>query len=468
MPLDPSHYTPRDAFLPYHNRPHRWATLVTHRRAGKTVALINDLVLAARTPLPLPDPVYAYIGPTYTQAKRVAWNYLKRYSRPYWTKPPSESELKVHVACAGQTSTVYCLGADNADSLRGMYLDGAMNDEYALWRPSVFPQILRPALSDRFGWATFASTPRGKNLFHEQVRRAQRNPSEHFLMILRADTSGIITARELESLRKDMDAEDFAQEYLCSFDSALKGAIYANEVNDLFSSGRLTTKPLYDPHLDTHFVYDLGFTDATVRIAYQLPPQRGFVHIVSVTAQTGFSIHQHIDDIHAFEGSIGQIWLPHDARAKNLQTGKSIVEQFLEHQLTPRIVPNHNVHDGIAAARRLWPRVILDNTPLDPEDPYGVTPTSDFIEAAKNYHREWDEDKLMFDDKPYHDWSSDFMDAFRYLAVAVQPDLPTTTSSDNALQSSRSKHVWTPQIGCNLETLHADRTRSTELQRRMP
>jgi phage terminase large subunit len=451
-------YTPRPQFLPFHNRPHRWATLLTHRRAGKTVALTNDVILAARTPLPAthPDPQYAYVGPTYKQAKRIAWAYLKRYSRPYWAKPPSESELKLTLV---NNAVVYCLGADNADSLRGMYLDGVVMDEYAMFKPSVFTQVIRPALSDRNGWAVFSSTPRGRNLFHDQYRRALKDPQRHFLLTLSAATSGIILPQELEDLRKDMDPEEFAQEYLCSFDSALKGAIYAKEVNELQLSGRLSTTPLYDPALDTHFVYDLGFTDSTVRIAWQ--QHGGTFRIVNVLARSGVDIHTHLSDLFEFKGPIGQIWLPHDARAKNLQTGLSIVEQFVAHGITPRIVPNHHVHDGISAVRRLFPLTVFDATPYDANDPYGDNPTSDLVEAAKQYHREWDEDNLVFKEQPFHDWSSDYMDAMRYMAMAVSPFLLSTRSSDNALQSLRNKLAG-PQDGYNLETLHADAATLTQ------
>lgn len=464
--MTPNTYVPRPHFIPFHNRPHRWAVLSTHRRAGKTVALVNDIILAARTPLPPSrlDPQYAYVGPTYKQAKRIAWGYLKRYSSPYWSRPPSESELKVTL---NNNAVIYCLGADNADSLRGMYLDGFVGDEYALWRPSVFSQVIRPALSDRNGWGVFSSTPRGKNLFHQIYRAAIRDPDHYFLLTLRASQSKIIPPAELADLRKHMDEEEFAQEYECSFDAALKGAIYPAEVNDLFLTSRTYTTPLYDPALDTHFVYDLGFTDATVRIAYQLPPLTHQVNIVSATARSGVSIFEHLDDLHSFPGPLGTVWLPHDARARNLQTGKSIIEQFLEHGITPRIVPHHHVHDGISTTRRLFPHLHIDCTPLNPDDPMGDTATGDLIEAMKGYRREWDEDKKAFDDIPYHDWTSDWCDALRYLAVSLPSDfLPPPLTSDNALQSARaaSSSVWTPKLGYNLETLHLDHAASSNRQ----
>jgi len=448
-------YTAREQFIPFHNRSQRWATLVTHRRAGKTIALVNDLIFAGRTPLvdpegnPRPDPQYAYIGPTFTQAKRVAWRYLKNFSRPYWTAPPSESELRVTL---GRNATIYALGADNADSLRGMYLDGAVCDEYALWKPSVFSQVLRPALSDRNGWGVFASTPRAKNLFYDQVKKAQADPLHHYLLTLRADQSGLVPEQELDDLRADMDPEEFAQEYLCSFDSALKGAIYADEVNQAFSEHRTSNAlPLFDPALPTNVVFDLGFTDATVAIYWQEAHSQ--IRIVGVEATNGKSIHHHIGRIEQFSAraTLGSVWLPHDARAKNLQTGMSIVEQFLSNQIRPNIVPNHKVRDRIAATRATFPRIYFDQTVLQMED---------LVEALKSYRREWDEDNLCFKEQPLHDWASDYADSFGYLAmVAHQSQL-------SADPTARARLAPPPPTTYTLDHLFQDRDDSLRRQGR--
>ena len=81
------------------------------------------------------------------------------------------------------------------------------------------------------------------------------------------------------------------------------------------------------------------------------------------------------------------------------------------------------------------------------------------MEAIKQYHREWDEDNLIFKDAPHHDWASDYCDALRYLAIVVTPDMPEVAhSADNALQSARlaAARASRPHVGYNLETLHAD------------
>jgi hypothetical protein len=422
-------YKPRQQFIPFHNRKQRWATLNTHRRAGKTVALVNDIIFGALECQQY-KPQLAYVGPTYSQAKRIAWSYIKDFAEPYFAKPPQEAELKVTLK---NDAVIYVLGADNADSLRGMYLDGFVGDEYAMFRPSVFSQVIRPALSDRHGWGVFASTPRGKNLFYDQVRLAEKTPKEWYNLTLKSSTSGIIHPQELIELKRDMDPEEFAQEYECSFDAALKGAIYANEVNLMFAEGRVVQEELYDPDSPVHVVFDLGFTDATVCIWFQLAP--GGPVIVACEATNGQDIFYHIEKIHAFKGEIGEVWLPHDARAKNLQTGKSIVEQFLKEGIRPQIVPAHKVRDGISAARKVFPSVRIQESS-----------TGDLVEALKAYRRMWNDALMMFSDTPLHDWASDFADAFRYMCMVCAPRV-------KAAEPSKYTHTASTY---NLETLHED------------
>lgn len=421
-------YKPRQQFLPFHNRRQRWAVLCTHRRAGKTVALVNDLIVGALE-CQLHRPQLAYVGPTYRQAKRVAWPYLKEYAAPYLADKPSESELAVTLHGGRK---IFCLGADNPDSLRGMYLDGGVGDEYALFKPSVYTTIIRPALSDRNGWWVFTSTPRGKNLFYDVVKEARNNPADYYELTLPASASGIIPARELEELRGQMDPEEFAQEYECSFDAALKGAIYASEVNDLFYDGRLR-KNLYDPALPLHVAFDLGFTDATVATYWQEGPD-GSIRVVRVHATTGTDIFAHIDELNELEQT-PTVWLPHDARAKNLQTGRSMIEQFLKEGIRPRIVPNHKVRDRIQAVRRLFPVVYFDT------DTCG-----DMLEALKGYRRQWNDKLLMYDDAPYHDWCSDYADSFGYMAMVCRKSSGAVLVDGDLVNSA----------GYNLENLYAD------------
>jgi phage terminase large subunit len=218
-------YKPRDQFRAFHNRKQRWSVLVCHRRAGKTVATLNDLIRGAVNECK-PEGRYAFIFPQRNQAKDTAWRYLRRYAEPLLAKPPNESELRVDLV---NGSMIRLYGADNPDALRGPYLDGVVLDEFADMKPEVWHEVVRPMLADRRGWATFIGTPKGKNEFFRLYESAKRDPT-WFQMMLKASESGIISSSELADLQREMGEDQYQQEFECSFEAAIKGAFYADEM----------------------------------------------------------------------------------------------------------------------------------------------------------------------------------------------------------------------------------------------
>ena len=130
------------------------AVLVCHRRFGKTVGAINELIKKA-VQNPLRSPQYAYIAPYRNQAKRIAWNYLLYYTGNVPDRKVNSSDLYVELPSRFRNSPgarIYVMGADYPDALRGMYLDGVILDEFAQMRPELYGEVLVPALSDRNGF----------------------------------------------------------------------------------------------------------------------------------------------------------------------------------------------------------------------------------------------------------------------------------------------------------------------------
>ena len=207
-------YLPRKQFERFHERRERFACIVTHRRAGKTVACVQELQRAAMQSRNV-RPRFAYLAPFQKQAKAVAWDYLRAAMasvRPRATV--HESELRVDYTNGGQ---VRLYGADNPDAMRGIYLDGIVLDEYADMDPRVWSEIIRPALADRQGWAVFIGRPKGRTGFFDLWRRSQTEPG-WFSMMLKASETGLIPASELALARRDLSEEQYAQEFECSFD----------------------------------------------------------------------------------------------------------------------------------------------------------------------------------------------------------------------------------------------------------
>lgn len=405
--------------IPYEPRPlqrilhqqldaHRFGVAVCHRRFGKTVLAINQLIKRALL-CPLQRPRMAYIAPTYAQGKSVAFDYIQHYSRAIPGVTFNQSELRADYPNGGQ---VRIFGADSPDSLRGLYLDGVVLDEYGLMSPRIFSEILRPALSDRKGWAFFIGTPAGKNQFYDQVAHAKANDG-WFFAEFKASQTGYIDASELDAARKDMTADEYAQEYECSFEAAIKGSIYGAELSAAREAGRIT-RVGYDPALPVDTDWDLGVGDSTsiwfsqslrsgeVRlIDYYEASGEGFPHYAQVLAQKGYVYGTH--------------YAPHDITVRELGSGKSRLEVAagfgLRFEPTPRVhgAKGVEVEEGIQAARLLLGRCWFD-----------AVKTAPGVEALQHYRRDYNSRLNEFKATPVHDWASHGADAFRGLAVRHQ------------------------------------------------
>lgn len=425
-------YTPRSIFVPYHARKQRFAAMVAHRRAGKTVATLGDTLHRAQF-CTLHRPQYGYIAPQYNQAKRIGWNYLKDMSRELLVKQPSESNLSVELY---NGATVSLFGADNPDSFRGLYFDGLVLDEYGNMPPSVWSTILRPTLLDRQGWATFIGTPNGPNHFRDMWLRALKNPTRFFTAMLKVTDTGLISDTELGEMREDMTEEEYEQEMMCSFDAATRGAYYGADCAAAEASGRVR---LIDPDpTDLHFVFDLGWRDDTCLWAWQdRPDGHALLHAESNNTKPIKYYIERINSICSHLGTTrGIVYLPHDARAKSLQTGRSIVEQFVAEGISPSIVPNLDINDGIQAARLIFKDCVFHSTG-----------TEEGFLALKSYHREYDEVKKVFKDNPVHDWSSHYADAFRYFGIVakrkkVRPPPPPPDPVGRPLGTFSLNQLW--------------------------
>jgi phage terminase large subunit len=391
-------YTPREVFRAFHDRHERFAVIVAHRRCGKTVASINDMIRRAAL-CPLDHGRYAFVAPFRAQGKEIAWEYLKRYARPILSREPNESELWIEVM-SGARITIH--GADNPDRLRGSYLDGVVLDEYADMWPSVWGEIIRPMLADRQGWAVFIGTPRGRNSFWQAYDSAGRNG--WFSANLRASETGLLSAEELEDARRDMTPEQYEQEFECSFDAAIVGSYYGKTIAEAERQGRIRELP-HDAALPVHCAWDLGIGDSTsIWFAQFIGPE---IRVIDFYENSGFAL-DHYAKVLADRGyRYGHDFVPHDAKVRELGTGRTRIETLGGLGRKPALVPDHKIEDGINAVRLILPRCYFDRSKC-----------AVGLEALRQYRSDYDEKKRAFSDKPRHDWTSHAADAFRYLSMA--------------------------------------------------
>jgi hypothetical protein len=311
-------YTPRPQFLPFHERQQRWAIIVAHRRAGKTVATINDLIFRALHSVK-PDSRYAFVAPYYNQVKDLAWKYLKEYAWPVLKEPPRESEVSVLLANGAR---IRLYGGDNPDRLRGIYLDGVVLDVGDMI-PQLWSSVLRPALADRGGWATFIGTPKGKNQFWELWDEAGRNKT-WFTLMLKSSKTGILAPEEIADISANISPDEVEQELECSFEAAIKGAFYADAMRVMLAEGRISPLEI-DKDVLVYTAWDLGVSDSTAIWFIQCVGRER--RLVDYYEASGVGLEHYVDVLveRRLKGGYkyGQHFFPRDIKHRELTTGKS-------------------------------------------------------------------------------------------------------------------------------------------------
>lgn len=390
-------YEPRKQFLKFHYRNQRWACLVCHRRAGKTVACIGELLTRALASKKT-SPRYAYIAPFLKQAKAVAWQYLLEYSDDIRISK-NEAELWIELA-NGARITIY--GADNPDALRGIYLDGVVMDEFADMRPSVWGAIIRPLLADRKGWCVFIGTPKGHNAFYN-IYQTSKQDADWFSFMMRSSESGILNSEELLDARKSMSDDQFNQEFECSFEASIVGSIYGKEIAEMKKSGRIGSVP-YNPAFEVHTAWDIGGDGTSIWFFQEVVKEP---RLIDLYEATGSQLADEVKMLKEKKYNYGTHVLPHDAGADSVRTGTTMQLQLEKLGVSNTIVlPREDIEPGINLVKQLFPQLWIDEKNCEAG-----------IEALLNYQRKWDEERKIFSTKPLHNWASHTADALRYLAV---------------------------------------------------
>jgi hypothetical protein len=393
-------YIPRNPQKLIHQmvKDNRFTVVVAHRRMGKTVSAINQLVHSALL-CDKPSPRFAYIAPTYAQCKRIAWDYLLQYTRPLGAIA-NIAELRVDFM--GRRISLY--GADNHDSLRGIYLDGVVIDEIGDINPLIFSEVVRPALTDRLGWAMFIGTPKGNNHFKDLRDRADKGDDKWSLLEFKASETGLIIATELALAKNEMGDDKYQQEFECSFNAAVEGSYYGQIINDLEVKNQITTIPR-EALSKTYCAWDLGISDSTAIWVAQVVGKE--IRLVDFYENHSQGLDTYVTWLRDNGWSDATQLLPHDVVVRELGTGKSRQEMLEEAGLEITVVKKLPIADGIQAVRRLLPRCWFDKN------------VKQGLDALRNYRRNYDEKRNVFFDTPLHDWCSHASDAFRYLAVGL-------------------------------------------------
>jgi len=395
-------YKPRKVFIPYHQNTKRYSITVAHRRCGKTVARLNKIIKEAITGPN--DGRYGYLCPTYTQAKDIAWNYIKHYTAPLLEHGGTKNEAELSITLPNG-AIIRLYGAESYDRMRGLYFNGVALDEAQDIPPVALTQVILPALADRKGWLDAAGTPKGRaGLLYDLKVMAENNPDEWYFQELKASQTDILPADELDRLKKLMPANEYDQEMECSFDAAVSGAYYARELTKADADGRITNVP-HEPVLEVHTAWDLGMADSTSIVFWQ-HTSAGEIRIIDYYEASGHGLDHYVRVLKDKDYTYGKHYAPHDIQVRELGTGKSRLEVARSLGLVFQLAPNISILDGINAVRSMLPKCYIDKKRCQT-----------LIESLRLY-REKKDDKRNVSLGPLHDWTSHAADCIRYMAVS--------------------------------------------------
>jgi hypothetical protein len=195
-----------------------------------------------------------------------------------------------------------------------------------------------------------------------------------------------------------------------------RGSVYGEVLHQLEARGGICD--FEHPRDGVFLNFDLGISDSTALWWWRLA-ENG-VEFVDHYEAHGKGLSHYFGVVRERPWQLRKIWLPHDARARTLATGRSIQDQFNTEFGAGMVAigPPLDVADGIAATRKMfeYPGTRIHSRCR------AITGDSDIdgIEALREYRYEYDETKKVYKRSPLHNWASHSADAARYVACVVQ------------------------------------------------
>jgi hypothetical protein len=395
---------------------------IAHRRWGK-----DEIAFAATCELAHKRIAsYWHCLPEYEQGRKALWTAInprtgnRRIDEafpPELRESKNEQEMFIKLKCG---STWQLVGSDRYNSLVGAGVAGVVFSEWALANPSAWGYI-RPMIEENGGWAYFITTPRGRNHAHSMLEAHRTNPN-WFCEVSTINDTGALTPDQIIEAKADLCATygrdiglaQFEQEYLCSFNAATLGSYYGRELAEAEGEGRICDVA-WDPHVPTYTAWDLGKGANMAVWFFQIVGQE--IHVIDYhEGSHSDGIPQTVAKIKDKGYPIAIDWVPHDAKATDIGSGRTRIETFKLEGRKPRLIPDHKEIDGINAARVTLPRCWFDTVRC-----------AGGIEALRQFHAEWDDERKCFRETPFPDWTNHPADAFRYLAMAwreIKPPPP--------------------------------------------
>lgn len=416
--------------------------LVWPRQSGKDQSAFNYMIRAAA----LKTGYYAYVLPTYSQAKKTIWNYRSANSGKSffdwipkeWIKKINQQDMTIHYH---NNTIIQLVGSDNVDSLVGVSIAGAVFSEYALQSPLAF-QYLLPAIKACDGWAVFVSTPRGKNHLYELYEMAQHSPNWFVSKLTLDDTKHVTLASIEEEKALGIISDDLImQEWFTSFQYGVEGSYYSKYIDKLRLNNRIGQVP-WDESFPVFTCWDLGVRDSTCIIFYQIIGQT--IKIIDAYEKNKEGLEHYVNVVKSKPYAYSKHYAPHDINVMEFGSGITRYEKAkrlgLKFEMTMNrlgdlisAVPNISIMDGIEQVRSTFGKIWIDEINC-----------KDLLKALENYRQEYDARTKTYASRPLHNWASHYADCLRYLCLSLSKTEDGLSAQE--LDNQYNKHMNRGQL----------------------
>jgi hypothetical protein len=362
--------------------------------------------------------------PEYNQARKVIWDAVnpktgKRRIDEAFPESIRAATRKHDMQIELISGSVWqLLGSDNYNRYVGSPPRGIVFSEWSLANPMCWPYIM-PILEENGGWAIWIYTMRGNN-HGAQLLNFALNQTDWFAQKLTVDDTTVFKPDQLVRIREELIAIHgqehgealFMQEYYCSTEAAVLGAIYAKQIAIARADKRICNVP-HTTGFEVDTFWDLGMDDSTTIwfiqtigrehrvIDYYEAAGEGLAHYAKILKEKPYVYGEH--------------FMPHDAAVRELGTGKSRKDTAEDLGIRPvtivkRARDAQAVRNGIEAGRNIFSQCWFDEKKC-----------ATGLAALEGYHYDYDEEKKKLKDTPAHTWESHGSDAWRTFAVGYQP-----------------------------------------------
>lgn len=382
---------------------------VWHRRSGKDLTAWNWTIMKALTTVG----GYYYFLPTREQAKKVIWNNYTREGVRFTKFVPPEAVAKINEQDLRiefkNGSMIQLMGADNFDGNVGASFRGAVFSEYSVMSPLGW-DYMEPIAVESGAWVIFVYTPRGSNhglqMYHNALREVAAGNPKWSCFYYPVDVTKAMNQEELEESRRNArNDRRWLQEYMCQWETLDSGAIFAEQIENVYRENRLKDVP-YDPSLPVYTSWDVGVADPTAVWFWQ----KGGAHmrLIDYYEENRTGLNAHAKAILERPYTYAGHFFPHDMKVMEFGTGQTRIDT--------------------AEALGLRPAIVVDKLPKDEQYHAGrsIIPVSLFdaercggaVEKLGKYGYKFNENDNTYSKQPKDNENSHAADAFMVGAVA--------------------------------------------------